>query len=197
MKMKMKRVRGFVVGYDKKANELLWTVKVNDPNSQHDGQEFLVASLHYGTMLTRSGVDVTFRVRPFKVEQEQVLRAVDVSLGKTFPKETKFVEQTPGALAFSFVEGPPNSAMYTECGSRDEAQEWVWRMGGEEFIMDFIRITPELIIKHGGSFADEEAVAGLAALRQMMNLSPIRDAVIAVAAEAYKCGRDRITSKTY
>ena len=40
----------------------VWTVKVKDQQSQHNEQKFQVASLHPGTMLSKPGVDVTFRV---------------------------------------------------------------------------------------------------------------------------------------
>jgi len=185
----MKRVQGFVVGYDKVANELLWTVKVRDQSSAHNDQKFLVASLHPGTMITRPGTDVTFRVQPFGTEQEQVLRAVDVSLGRIFPEEKQIMEQVPEALILAFAEGSPVAVIHTECKSVGEVQQWIGRAGGEEVIVDLIQITPELVIKHGGAFADEEAVAGLATLRQMMYLDPIRDVICAIAAEAYELGR--------
>ncbi len=185
----MKRIKGFVVGYDKVANELLWTVRVNDPNSKHHSQKFLVASLHSGAMLTRPGVDVTFRVQSFGTEQEQVLRAVDVSIGEKFPEEKKIVEKVPEALALAFAQGEPIAVIHTECDSVGEAQDWIAGMGGEEVIVGLVRITPELIVKHGGAFSDEEAVAGLVTLRQMMNLDPIRDTVIAIAAEAFQLGQ--------
>ncbi|MFC1644618.1 hypothetical protein ACFL08_01170 [Patescibacteria group bacterium] len=185
----MKRIQGFVVGYDKVANELLWTVKVKDQDSQHNGQKFLVASLHPGTMLTRPGVDVTFRVRSFGTEQEQVLRAIDVSIGKTFPDRKTIVERIPDALALAFVDGKVTTVVHTECESVSEAQQWIVELGGEEVVVGLVRITPELIIQHGGAFADEDAVAGLATLRQMMYLDPIRDTVCAVAAEAFELGR--------
>lgn len=188
----MKRIRGFVVGYDKVASEFLWTVKVKDQGSQHNGQKFLVASLHPGTMLTRPGVDVTFRVQPFGIEQEKVLRAVDVSIGKIFPEEKKIVERIPEALVFAFAEGSPVAVMHTECESVDEAQDWIAEMGGKEVIVGLVRITPELVIQHGGAFANEEAVAGLATLRQMMYLDPIRDVVCAIATESFELGRASI-----
>lgn len=188
----MKRIQGFVVGYDKVAGELLWTVKVKDENSQHNGQKFLVASLHPRTMLTRPGADVTFRVQPFGTEQEKVLRAVDVSVGKTFPEEKPIVERIPDALAIAVTdeEGCGFTAWHNECDSIKEVQELFDNRGGEGTLVGLIRITPELVLHYGGAISDEEAVAGLATLRQMMHLEPIRDIVCAVAMEAFKIGRE-------
>jgi len=99
------------------------------------------------------------------------------------------MEQVPEALILAFAEGSPVAVIHTECKSVGEVQQWIGRAGGEEVIVDLIQITPELVIKHGGAFADEEAVAGLATLRQMMYLDPIRDVICAIAAEAYELGR--------
>ena len=73
------RVRGYVVGYSVSAGELIWTVKVKDPKSVHDGKKFTVQSCQVGTMLSRPSVDVSFRVEPVQVGEEFVLRAVEVA----------------------------------------------------------------------------------------------------------------------
>jgi len=186
----MKRIKGFVVGYDKVANELLWTVKVKDPNSAHNGQKFLVASLHPGTMVTRPGIDVTFRVQPFGTEQEKVLRAVDVSIGNTDPEEKPILERVPNSLALAMTEEEAGlSVWHNECVSSEEAQQLFRERGGEGSFVGLIQITPELILKHGGAISNEEAVAGLATMRQMMYLDSIRDVVCAIAAEAFELGR--------
>lgn len=187
----MKRIQGFVVGYDKVANELLWTVKVRDQHSVHNGQKFLVASLHPGTMLTRPGTDVTFRVQSFGTEQEKVLRAVDVSLGKTGPEEKPIMERIPDSLTLAVTDEMEAgfSVWHNECESAEEAQELFNDRGGEGSLVGLIQITPELVLKHGGAISDEEAVAGLATIRQMMHLDPIRDVICAVAMEAFELGR--------
>lgn len=187
----MKRIKGFVVGYDKKATDLLWTVRVRDPKSVHNGQKFLVASLHPGTMITRQGVDVTFRVQPFGTEQEQVLRAVDVSLGPVAPEEKPIVERIPEALALavSNEEGIGFTVWHNECVSVEEAQSLFEESGAEGLVVGLIQITPEHVLKHGGVISDEEAVAGLATIQQMINLDPIRDVICAIAAEAFELGQ--------
>ena len=186
----MKRIQGFVVGYDKVANELLWTVKVKDQNSVHNGQKFLVASLHSGTMLTRPGIDVTFRVQSFGTEQERVLRAVDVSIGITDPEEKPIVERVPESLMLAITEGETGfTAWHSECSSLEEARPLYCDQGGEKSVVGLMEITPELILKHGGAISDEEAVAGLAMIRQMMYLDPMRDVVCAIAMEAFELGR--------
>ncbi|MBU2565952.1 hypothetical protein KKG46_00125 [Patescibacteria group bacterium] len=83
------RVSGYVVGYKVCGGELLWTVKVKDPKSVHDGKKFTVQSCQVGTMLSRPSVDVSFRVAPIQVGEEFSLKAVEVALvGKETTEST-------------------------------------------------------------------------------------------------------------
>ena len=193
----MKRIKGFVVGYDKIAGEVLWTVKVKDQNSAHNNQKFTVASLHPGTMLTRPGIDVTFRVQTFGSEQEKVLRAVDVSIGSVAPEEKQIVEKVPQSLTLVVTEGEIGfTVWHSECSSSDEARQLYCNENGEKSVVGLIEITPELVLKHGGAISDEEAVAGLATIRQLTYLDPLRDVVIAIAMEAFELGRKTTTTQT-
>jgi hypothetical protein len=80
------RVTGYVVGYDEVGGEALWKLKVKDSSSVHNGKKFVVHSLHPGTMLSKPSVDVTFKVAPIQVGQEQTLKAVDVAIGEISSK---------------------------------------------------------------------------------------------------------------
>jgi hypothetical protein len=188
----MKRVKGYVVGYDSKSGEIVWMVKVKDQDSLHNQQKFPVASLHPGTMLTKPGIDVTFRVQSFGTGQEKVLRAVDVSLGITDPEVKQIVERIPESLTLAVTEnGGQFTVWHSECSSMDEARQ-VFCHGIEEgtVVVGLIEITPELVQKHGGAISDDEAVAGLATVRQMAYLDPIRDVLCAIAAEAFALGQN-------
>jgi hypothetical protein len=81
------RVKGFVVGYDVKTGELVWTVKVKDLQSPHNGHKFEVVSCHPGTMLSRPAVDVTFVIAVCQVGGQPVLKAADVAIGVDPPKD--------------------------------------------------------------------------------------------------------------
>ena len=187
----MKRIKGFVVGYDKVGGELVWTVKAKDPSSQHDSQKFQVVSLHPGTMITRPGIDVTFRVQSFGIEQEKVLKAVDVSIGSKNPEEKPIMEKIPDSLTLVVTEeeGTGFVVWHSECESVEDAHQLYCVENGQQSVAGLIQITPELVLKHGGAISDDEVVAGLAVLRQMMYMDPVRDVVCAIAAEAFELGR--------
>lgn len=191
-----KRIKGYVVGYDIKSGEVLWTVKVKDPESTHNDQKFQVASLHPGTMVTRPGSDVTFRVQAFGSEQEKVLRAVDVSIGNTDPEARPIVERVPESLTFVVTEEEGKLLVWhSECESAEEAHQLYCVENGQDAVVGLVKITPELVLKHGGAIGDEEAVAGLATVRQMAYLDPIRDVLCAIAAEAFRLGKHQQTTQ--
>lgn len=195
----MKRVKGYVVAYDNKSGELVWTVKVKDPNSLHNAQKFSVASLHPGTMLTKPGIDVTFRVQDFGSEQEKVLKAVDVSAGLKDPDSQPIKEKVAGPLMLAITESEGKYLTWLrEETTAEEAKEGCVADGdvGDAFV-GLIEITPELVLAHGGMISDEEAAAGLATVRQMARINPIRDVLCAIAAEAFLLGQRQVkTNKT-
>ena len=189
----MKRIKGYVVAYDTKSGQLVWTVKVKDLTSQHNQQKFEVASLLPGTMLSKPGVDVTFRVQAFGSEQEKVLKAIDVCIGITDPEEKQIVEQIPESLTLAVTEnGGQFTVWHSECSSPEDAHQLYCVENEENVVVGLVKITPELVVKHGGAISDEEAVAGLATVRQMAYLDPIRDVLIAIAAEAFALGRKSV-----
>lgn len=189
----MKRVKGYIVGYDVKSGEIVWQVKVKDQDSLHNQQKFPVASLHLGTMLTKPGIDVTFGVQSFGTGQEKVLKAVDVSLGIIDPELKPIVERVPESMTFAVTENKNEfTVWHSECSSLDEAHQ-LFSVGIEEgtVVIGLVEITPELVRKHGGAISDEEAVAGLATVRQMVYLDPIRDVLCALVAEAFTLGQNK------
>lgn len=186
----MKRVKGYVVAYDTKSGKLVWVVKVKDPSSLHNDQKFEVASLHPGTMLEKPGIDVTFRVEDFGSQREKVLKAVDVSIGKESPEASPLMERTSTPLNYAFtVEEGKLVVWQSECSSDDEAQETYLGTHQQDAVLGLIKITPELVLKYGGMISDDEAVAGLAAVREMAGLDGIRDVLCAIAAEAFELGK--------
>ena len=197
----MKRIKGFVVGYDVKRGKIVWTVKAKDPTSEHNGHKFEVASVYLGTMLSKPGVDVTFRVQDVESGQEKVLRAVDVNVGSKDPVENQITERIPDALIFALTgemidDRQVLNVWYSECETAEEAKETHLGFGAEEEIyIGLIKITPELVLEHGGVIQKDEAVAGLATLRQMVNLNPIRDVLRAIIVEAFKLGKESAVSK--
>jgi len=187
----MKRVKGYVVGYDKKAGEIVWDVKVKDGESLHNGQKFQVASLHPGTMLAKPGIDVTFRVESFGASQEKVLKAVDVSIGLKDPEAQPIKEKVVGPMMFCITDTGDQYVVWPrEETTVEEAQENCIKDSdtGDKFVGLF-GITPELVLKHGSMISDEEAAAGLATVRQMGRIAPIRDVLCAIAAEAFLLGQ--------
>jgi len=187
----LQRVKGYVVAYDNKSGKLVWVVKVKDPTSLHNEQKFEVASLHPGTMLEKPGVDVTFRVQNFGSGQEKVLRATDVSIGNTDPEAEQILERVPEALTLAVTADEDGRLLvwHSECTSMENAEKLYLDQGEQKSVVGLIKITPELVVKHGGAISDEEAVAGLATVRQMAYLDPIRDVLCAIAAEAFELGK--------
>ncbi|MBP6858689.1 MAG: hypothetical protein KBC33_02575 [Candidatus Pacebacteria bacterium] len=186
----IQRIKGYVVAYDNKSGKLVWVVKVKDPSSTHNDQKFEVASLHPGTMLEKPGIDVTFRVEDFGSQREKVLKAVDVSIGKENPEAKPIKERTFKSLNFAFTrEGDQLMVWKSECSSQDEAQEMYRDEHQQDAVLGLIKITPQAVLAHGGAISDEEAVAGLVAVRAMAELDGIRDVLCAIAAEAFQVGK--------
>lgn len=192
----MKRVKGYVVGYDKRGGEIVWDVKVKDDESIHHGQKFQVASLHPGVMLSKPGIDVTFRVQDFGSGQEKVLKAVDVSVGLKDPQAEQIKEKIPNPMMFAITGSPENDFLVwlREETTEAEAIENSAKDSDDEVVGVF-RITPELVLKHGGAISDDEAAAGLAAVRQLVGMDPIRDVLCAIAAEAFLLGQRQATKQ--
>mgnify|MGYP001580269366 FL=1 len=179
----MERVKGYVVGYDTKSGELLWTVRVKEEASVHYCTKFEVASLHPGTMLTKPGDDVTFRVREFstgRLEQEKVLKAVDVSLGLNDPSEEYGDEERSNStISFAIVEEDGLSyAWYNECETREECQEWLADKNEGCQLLDFIQISIDAFSSSTISLAfDDEATIAFPVLKQMMSMDGIRKVI--------------------
>lgn len=144
-------VKGYVVGYDKVERgtagqvEVLWTVKVKDQKSAHNGQKFEVHST-VGPTLTKPSVDVSFRVEPIQVGQEQVLKAVDVRLSTTTQVEPKRESNLPRKdsetfnLAVVETSSGERYVIVTGFQTRAEAEDWFEsESGGEERVVDFLQ----------------------------------------------------------
>lgn len=186
----MKRVQGYVVGYDTKAGELVWTVKVKDQSSLHRGKKFEVASLRPGTMLTKQGVDVTFRVREFALGQEKVLKAIDVSVGSKDPDEDETAIVTPSdSMSFALVEENGTIyAWYNECESREECAEWLKGQSEECHLIGFLRVNAPLLEKSEVFGFDEDARAAFNGLREMMAIDAVSNVIQAIVTEAFMIG---------
>lgn len=78
--MVQKRYTGFVVGRDDRHGKTVWKVRVKDPQSDQDGQKFVVSSIRNDIELAQ-GLNVNFLIGSLDGEQgEKVFRAVDVCL---------------------------------------------------------------------------------------------------------------------
>lgn len=77
----MQRHAGYVASCRQKSGGIsVWRVTVKDAGSPHNGQSFVVASVHDGIVLAR-GLNVDFVVGTVDDEKSQkVFRAVDVRL---------------------------------------------------------------------------------------------------------------------
>ncbi len=193
----IQRIKGYVVAYDNKSGKLVWVVKVKDPSSTHNDQKFEVASLHPGTMLEKPGIDVTFRVQDFGSGQEKVLKAVDVSIGKTDPEAKPLMERNSQSLNFVFTLEEGKLVVWSsECSSVEEAQKTYLDMHQQDAVLGLVKVTPNSVLAHGGAISDEEAVAGLATVRGMVGLDAIRDVLCAIAAEAFELGKRQQQLKT-
>ncbi|MBD3270666.1 hypothetical protein GF376_04015 [Candidatus Peregrinibacteria bacterium] len=176
------RVQGYVVGYDKVGHELLWTVKVRDPKSAHDGKKFAVTSCHFGTMLTRPSVDVTFRVEPVRVGPELDLRAVDVAL----------------ASEMGVRENPKDSAGYLGkvylAVTKLNGEMHLWTTGAETEaeVREFIgEDSEEELLAHTpldfNAIDDKSEVAdGIEVLQSLTSITATRDALELVLNQVFR-----------
>lgn len=138
------RVKGHVVGYDEVGGELLWKVKVRDASSIHNDKKFLVHSLHPGTMLSRPSVDVSFRVEPVQVGQEQILKAVDVAIGQVSSVATNADVSRDEDAIFIFASELDGEVAVCVTGlSSLEELKSIVENGGEQ-VISFIRVPYKL-----------------------------------------------------
>lgn len=75
------RHRGFVCGSNISSDQhMVWSVRVKDPESNHNGKRLVVASVHDGLELAR-GLNVHFAIGTIDGPKgEKIMRAVDVCL---------------------------------------------------------------------------------------------------------------------
>lgn len=189
----MKRIKGYVVGYDMKAGELLWTIKVKDPESIHNNKKFEVASLHPGTMITKQGVDVTFRVQEFRIgrlEQEKGLKAVDVSLGSSEPSDAPDGgESIEFSMNLGFVrEEGVTYAMCTGFETQSELEEWLCGSGSEGKVLSFLRVKQSDLSDPDGFNLGTDDVDAFGILCQMMTSDSFRRAFEGIATKIFKLG---------
>jgi hypothetical protein len=187
--MTQNRIKGFVVGYDRSGGELLWTVRAKDRTSNHDGHKFAVASFHQGTMLTKSGVDVTFKVHSFGQEKE--LKAVNVSLGLKDPYESEQCDEyRREPINFMLVEDGGNFyAMFTECVDEEDARATLKLSSDEAHLVTLLSYDPMLLSQSDHLGFDDETMDAFEIFRPMMYLRSTRNALEAIVTQAFKLGK--------
>ncbi len=188
----MKRVKGYVVGYDVKVGELVWTVKVKDSDSVHNKKKFEVASLHPGTMITKRGVDVTFRVQEFRVgriEQEKELRAVGVSLGLNDPSD-EGVDEPVDWMSFALVQEEKQTyAWYNECKTWDACEEWLYEKSSGCHLIGFVHLSVADFGEHGQYGWDDEAAKAFELLQKVIAMDGAQRVFEALVEETFKLVR--------
>lgn len=135
------RVTGYVVGYDEVGGEVLWKVKVKDSSSVHNGKKFVVHSLHPGTMLSKPSVDVTFKVAPIQVGQEQTLKAVDVAIGEVSSTIAHTDAESDDAGVMYFFASELDGKVYVWSTGLTTAEEVEADIrGGDETLVAFFKV---------------------------------------------------------
>lgn len=178
------RVKGYVVGYDTKNGELIWTVKVKDETSRRNGEKFVVETLHAGTMLCKPAVDVTFEISFLD-------KAVDVCLGLEEPKK-KLTKDIAESMCFAIVrEQGQIYSWFNECRNEAECKKWLKEKSEECELVAFLRINADGFI--GGSHGDyPDAHAFFMALRGMMNeMDTVSHVLSAIVSEAFLLGKGK------
>lgn len=166
------RVKGYVVGYDVGNGELLWTVKVKDPKSIHNGKKFVVHSCQVGTLLSRPSVDVSFRVDPVQVGQEHILKAVDVAFAGCKAPDTvpRLYAEGKETLHIAVVRNDGVlDAYFVGYENADEARE-TFEPEGEELIA-FFPVSSET------EELDEDQRAGFRVVAALSYVDGTRDAL--------------------
>jgi len=195
------RAKGYVVAYDLKNGELVWTVKVKDVESSHNGRKLAVASLHPGTMLTKPAVDVTFDIqsvsRTVDVGEITDIMAVDVSLGAEAPDDAVRYETTPSsAISFALVEENESVyAMYTECESEGSVKRWLKERSDECHLLAFLELKPWLLRNSEVYGFTEDAEAIFNGLKAMMLSDSARHALETIVTETFELGRKTAKEK--
>lgn len=190
------RTKGYVVGYDVKNGELVWTVKVKDVGNVHDGKKLLVHSLHPGTMLTKPAVDVSFDIQT--VGKTEEIMAIDVSLGTEFPEDnaTK-VDNASKSMSFALVEENGKVySRYNECQTQDECREWLKEQSDECRLVAFLRINADDFAGKGKYGDYEDARAFFEGLQTMMKeVDSVSHTLSALVTEAFILGMDSAPSE--
>lgn len=96
------RTKGFVVGYDKKGSEIVWTVRVKDDACRYNGEKFDVMTVRGGTLLSKSGVDVTFELL-YKDNRRREIGAFNVEITLVIP-ETDRLQLESETINLSLAE---------------------------------------------------------------------------------------------
>ena len=181
------RVKGFVVGHDKKGQMEVWKVRVKDQSSHHDGSKFEVASVHPGVELKPS-TDVTFRIEPLQVEGEFVLKAVDVATGTvtTEPSRQPVRSKSEGS--------PTMFVCVTEMVSTGDVNVFLTGFEDIQEARSQIDETTERVLgllgidlqpPHLGS----EELTGLEIIERLSWVDTTRDAIEYLLAEVFKFGQ--------
>jgi hypothetical protein len=179
--MAQARVKGCVVGYDLKGGELVWSVKVKDSSSIHDGQKFAVHSLSNGFMISRPSVEVNFMVEPIQVGQEKILRATEVAFGAVLPAEREAENGQKNEVTLNIIictfKGKFH-VFFTNMESEEEvltSNEFEWNE--ENKFIAFVKIPSTAGSDNFSVLPEEDFEAGLLAISALSYVPPTRDAM--------------------
>lgn len=168
--MAQDRVKGYVVGSDKKAGKIEWKVKVKQEGHPWDGEKFIVVDTAENIQL-ESGMNVNFEIgwRPLTGEKNQPIAKnvrflsqdeidMDVDHSPDIEEESKndFIIR----LAISQMEGRKMHAWFTGCNSREEVDEQIDK---PETLVDFMALDVNQIL-------DDNPFVGLDEGFQMIDL---------------------------
>lgn len=178
------RIKGFVVGSDEIQGRTVWKVRVKDGASEFNGQKFSVAEGQEKSFFAK-GLDVTFMLGQFQGERGQaVRRAVDVQLF------TEAKEEEPAAVRKTGVTQDRDAlnilvtrhlgklnAYFTGLETLAEAVEYFLAEVGPEDGEEIVCFIPFNVYDWTRESGDPETVNGFEAIRSLIGVSSVRDAL--------------------
>lgn len=184
MQARQARIKGYVVGSDQVQGVTVWKVRAKDETNEHNGKKFVVASVHNNMQLAE-GLEVTFVLGRFQERGQAVLKAIDVQLfteaqeTRRATMETTRNAENPDSLKIVVTRFGDELSVHLTEETEKELMDFYLRAAGldEDSQEELVCIVPFNIYDWTECTSDANIVDGFTALRSLMILMPIQEAI--------------------
>jgi hypothetical protein len=183
MMARQARIRGYVLGSDEIQGATVWKVRVKDETNKFDGRKFVVASVHDNFSLAE-GLEVTFVLGQFQERGQAVFKAIDVQLfneaqeTRRATMETAQNAENPDSLKIVVTRVGDELSVHITEETEEKLVNFYPTAGlDEESQEELVCIVPFNIYDWTAHCSDANIVDGFTALRSLMILMPIQEAI--------------------